>query len=360
MKLEIINGDVFDCSADALVFSASKKPVIGGNFDGLVFSNANSEKLLAERRKIGEIQSGNAEITKSFGLKGYKYLIHTVMPNYNNHHYNSSERLRNCYVNSLAVAEKKNIKSVVFPVLGGGCAKFPSSYAKELAIEVLSEYTQTHTESCIEKITLVLYNKKEEYSNFVAYNGYIRKLSELNIPYKYLNKDSSMCKRMNHVSDKIIEQCKVKTDKIYLQYQQELRDFQKQLDNGQNESIYQSFNDKVYHEIINKYKNMTNEELAGMINVNDASNISKSLTLKNNFLKDRYNVIRLGLGLKLPIDDFCRLMFSRGHIFPENDLDYTLITYYIEQGDWEYALDDFEYELKHEYILKEKTQEMNI
>ncbi len=214
MNFEIITGDVFECSADALVFSASKKPVIGGNFDGRVFAHTDGEKLLAERRKIGEMQSGNAEITESFGLKGYKYLIHTVMPNYNSKKYNPSERLRDCYINSLVVAEKHNIKSIVFPVLAGGGARFPSYYADELAVQVLEEYQNTHTESCIEKITLVRYDKHHEYHDFVAYNEYIRKLSELNVPDKYFNRNSSMNKRMARVSDKLIEQVKNKTDRI--------------------------------------------------------------------------------------------------------------------------------------------------
>lgn len=352
----MITGDVFDYSADALVFSASKNAIIGGNFDGRVFACADSEKLLAERKKIGEIQIGNAEITDSFGLKGYKYLIHTVMPNYNSYSYNPSALLRNCYINSLAVAENNNIKTVVFPVLGGGCAKFPSDYAKELAVQILSEYAKTHTESCIEEITLISYNKRKEYSNFVAYNGYIRKISELNISDTYLNKNSSMYNR-------IIEQLRNKTDKIYLKYQQELREFQKQLDNGQIDSRYQSFNDKTYDEIVKqakKSKNITNQILAERIDLNDASCVSKALSIESNFLKDRYNVICIGLGLELHLDNFCRLMFSRGHVFPENDFDYELITYYIEQEIWKQALSDYKYELKHKGILEEISDEKDI
>ena len=111
MKFQIINnGDVFECSADALVFPASKKPVIGGNFEGHIFKYTDSKKLLAKRQEIGEIHSGNAEITESFRLKGYKYLIHTVVPNYNSQRYNPSERLKNCYINSLIAAENNKIK----------------------------------------------------------------------------------------------------------------------------------------------------------------------------------------------------------------------------------------------------------
>ena len=53
-------------------------------------------------------------------------------------------------------------------------------------------------------------------------------------------------------------------------------------------------------------------------------------------------------------------MFSRGHVFPENDFDYELITYYIEQEIWKQALSDYKYELKHKGILEEISDEKDI
>lgn len=347
MQFEIKTGDVFEFSADALVFSASKQPVNGGNFDGRVFAYADGEKLLEARQKIGEIQSGNAAITESFGLKGYRYLIHTVMPNYNSIDYNPIERLKNCYINSLAVAETNNIKSVVFPVLGGGCAGFPSHKTKEFAIQVLSEYHQTQTESCIETITLVLYDKRQEYHDFAAYNGYIRKLSELDFPTKYFNKNSSISRRINRVSDQLIQQIRSETDKIYLQYQKELREFHKQIVGKQAEQseipegIYQAFNDELYKNLFKQNQNMTNEEFAGHIYLNSGSDVSKlkNLTTKEgkryenaySFLNSRDNVIRLGIALELCLSDFCRLLWSRGYAFPTSDSDYELIKKYMEE-----------------------------
>lgn len=356
MKLEIINnGDVFECSADALVFSASKKPIIGGCFDGRVFSGADSDKLLAARKKIGEIQSGNAAITESFGLKGYKYLIHTVMPNYNSNRYNPSKRLKNCYINSLAIAEENNIKSLVFPVLGGGCANFPSSHAKDIAIQVLGDYYQLNPESCIEKITLVMYGKRQEYHDFAAYNGYIRKLSELNVLDKYFYKKSSMNKRMARVSEQLIKQVKAKTDRLYLQYQQEMEEYEKNYENAD-----VSFADKIYNELFEQNKNITNEEFAERINASEASDISRYKKCNSHFLKNRFNVIRIGLGLELCLDDFCRLIWSRGHIFPNQNLDYILIEDYIEEKLWIDALSDYDYELTHNGESEEISQEINI
>ncbi|MDE5621111.1 MAG: macro domain-containing protein [Ruminococcus sp.] len=68
---------------------------------------------------MGRLENDEADITESFGLKEkYKYLIHTSIPRYKSGH--SYHKMKNYYINSLRCAEKKNLKSVVFPVLGAG------------------------------------------------------------------------------------------------------------------------------------------------------------------------------------------------------------------------------------------------
>lgn len=364
------SGDVFEYSADALVFSASKKPVNGGNFDGRVFAGADAEKLLEARRKIGIIQSGDSAITESFGLKGYKYLIHTVMPNYRSTEYNPMERLKNCYLKSLNIAEANNIKSIVFPVLGGGCARFPSHDAKEFAIKILEEYQKTHIESCIETITLVLYDKKQEYHDFAEYNGYIRKLSEMNFPDMYFNKDSSIGRRMNKVSQQLVDKIKSETDNLYLQYLDEQREFYKKhadSDTSQDD-ISMQFNEELYKSIFKKNMKVKREELAGRVYVSAANDITKYQNLKTkegivyknaySFLKKRNNVIKLALGLELCLKDFCYFVWSWGHFFPIYELDYELITYYIKTEKHLEALTDYEdiFNPNYEELYKNKSE----
>lgn len=110
MKLEIINdGDIFECSADALVFPASNSPKIYGTLDGQVYKKAGEKELLETRKSIGNtggLENGKADITDSFDLKEkYKYLIHTAVPEYKSGH--SYRKLKNCYISSLRCAEKK-------------------------------------------------------------------------------------------------------------------------------------------------------------------------------------------------------------------------------------------------------------
>lgn len=342
MLFEIKNGDVFDFEADALVFPASKKPVNGGNFDGRVFANTDGAKLLEARQEIGEIQSGNAEITESFGLKGYDYLIHTVMPNYNSAYYDPVERLKRCYINSLAVAEENNIKSVVFPVLGGGCAGFPSHNAKNLAIKILSEYQKANSESCIETVILVLYDRRQEYHKFVTHNRCMRILSELDVPDMYFSEGSSMNRRMDCVSDKLINKIKSETDRLYLEYRKEKADFcEKNKEKESPEDIYQDFDDELYRNLFKKYQKVKDEDFAEILGFGGGSEVSALRNLKTRkgspyksaygFLRTKSNVIFLGECLELNLNDFCRLLWSRGYEFPKDREDYKLINELIDK-----------------------------
>lgn len=110
MKLEIINnGDIFEYSADALVFPASNSPKIYGTLDGQVYKKAGEKEFLAARKSIGNmgrLENGEADITDSFELKEkYKYLIHTSVPSYKSA--DSYHEMKECYISSLRCAEKR-------------------------------------------------------------------------------------------------------------------------------------------------------------------------------------------------------------------------------------------------------------
>lgn len=158
---------------------------------------------------------------------------------------------------------------------------------------------------------------------------------------------------MNHTLNQFEQQIKSETDAIYLQYQEELREFCGQVSNGQtgnneiSQDIRQAFNDELYENILKKYMNMTIEKIAERIYVASPNKISAYKKRNSTFLKNKYNVIRFGLGLELPLSDFCRFLWSRGYSFPTSEFDYDLIDLYIKEGKYLDALSDYEYELTH-------------
>ena len=106
-----------------------------------VYMAAGVEELLAERKKIGYMEEGDVAITPGFKLPA-KFVIHTPEPVWHGGNHNEAELLKNCYLNSLALAKENNCKTVAFPCISTGVYHFPKEQAALIALEtVLSNIT---------------------------------------------------------------------------------------------------------------------------------------------------------------------------------------------------------------------------
>ena len=141
MKIELILGDITKIECDAIVNAANTSLLGGGGVDGAIHK-AGGKTILEEcikiRNKQGGCKVGEAVITSAGNLKA-KYVIHTVGPNWNNGQSREEEKLRNCYSNCLAIANKYNLKTVAFPNISTGIYKFPKEKAALIAINTIKE-----------------------------------------------------------------------------------------------------------------------------------------------------------------------------------------------------------------------------
>jgi len=155
MAFEIIRNDITKVKADAIVNTANPKPVIGGGTDSAIYEAAGKELLLAERKKIGSINRGDAVETPAFNLQA-KYIIHTVGPVWNGGDSNELEILKNCYENSLNLALKLKCKSIAFPLIATGVYNFPKDKALQVAMSAIQAFLMEHEM----KVILVVFGKK--------------------------------------------------------------------------------------------------------------------------------------------------------------------------------------------------------
>ena len=81
---------------DAIVNTANPKPIFGSGTDYAIYQAAGAQRLLAERKKIGEIARGDAVSTPAFDLPA-KYIIHAVGPRWNGGDFGEEEKLYSCY-----------------------------------------------------------------------------------------------------------------------------------------------------------------------------------------------------------------------------------------------------------------------
>lgn len=360
----IVSGDIFDLEADALVFPASHKPRIGGSLDGHVYERAGKDQLLEERLANGYLHSGESCITDSYDLStNYQRLIHTATPVYQpNHPTSTMHNLKKCYRSALGLAEENDLKTIVFVLLGAGASGFSHKKAIEAAGAAVEQYFTEHSDSHIESITVVVYEKESQYQLLIRFNEKLKEakvlLDQIDDLKNSIQIDSYIGEIISSVAKELVGYADKEIKQIRQAYDNEIAKL------SENETDL-SPEDQIYKNIVKLPDGINQTELTGRIYVQDSSNISQIMNLyskngncyKNasSFLSNKNNVLKLGLGLELSFDKMCWLMWCRDHEFPISELDYEISEYYIKQNKHLDALDDYEEEFT--TIRKQRDRE---
>jgi O-acetyl-ADP-ribose deacetylase (regulator of RNase III) len=140
MRVTLVRGDITGERVDAIVNAANSSLLGGGGVDGAIH-RAGGPEILAECRALrasrygGGLPTGQAVATTAGRLPA-RWVIHTVGPVWHPEE-DRSALLRDCYANSLAVAESLGAGSVAFPLISAGVYGWPAEDAVRQALSVL-------------------------------------------------------------------------------------------------------------------------------------------------------------------------------------------------------------------------------
>lgn len=156
IEIKIVQGDITELKADAIVNAANNKLVMGGGVAGAI-KKKGGKAIEDEAVKKGPIKIGEAVFTQAGSLPA-KYVIHAATMGIN---FATDEiKIRNSTRSALAVAQDLRIKSIAFPAMGCGTGGFPLlASAKIMAQEVFRNIRENPTIT-LKEIIFCLYDKE--------------------------------------------------------------------------------------------------------------------------------------------------------------------------------------------------------
>ena len=156
--IELTMGDITQIESDAIVNAAHDNLTGGGGVDGAIHKAA-GQKLLGECLNLYGCPQGEARITGAYNMPS-KYVIHTVGPVWipSRSDEDNIDMLKNCYYNSLRLADLQGLKSIAFPCISTGAYCFPKDIAAQSAVSAIKDFFREHGGSYLDIVYIVCFD----------------------------------------------------------------------------------------------------------------------------------------------------------------------------------------------------------
>ncbi len=152
-RIEILQGDLTEMDADAIVNAANNELQLGGGVAGVI-RRKGGPAIQEECDAIGTIPLGGAAITSGGKLKA-RYVIHAASMELGGR--TSAASLRSSTAHALRIAAQKGLKSIAFPAVGTGIAQFPVRECADIMLREAAKHFEQPTP--VEKVYFVLFDQ---------------------------------------------------------------------------------------------------------------------------------------------------------------------------------------------------------
>ena len=139
--VEILRGDLTAQDVDAIVNAANNDLQLGGGVAGAI-ARAGGPQIQADCDRIGSIGVGDAAITVGGRLKA-RHVIHAASMQLGGR--TTAENLRRSTRRSLELAREHGLRSIAFPAVGTGIARFPLAECARIMIEEVANHAREET-----------------------------------------------------------------------------------------------------------------------------------------------------------------------------------------------------------------------
>jgi O-acetyl-ADP-ribose deacetylase len=156
MKITLMQGDISQVQADALVNAANNELWMGSGVAGALRRAAGPE-VECEAISKGAIKVGEAVATGAGQLaaRGVKHIIHAAAMGAGTRA--SEGSVREATLNSLRAAERLAVKRIAFPALGAGVGGYDVRDCAKTMLGAVREYATQHPTSSIAEVIFVLW-----------------------------------------------------------------------------------------------------------------------------------------------------------------------------------------------------------
>ena len=144
VTLALVQGDIVQVHADAIVNAANSHLGGGGGVDGAIHRAGGSSIMAETRQKYRDGCPTGSAVPSTAGNLHAKYVFHAVGPMYSGRE-EDTRLLASAYQSCLDLAEQYHIQSIAFPSLSTGVYGYPLDEAAQVALKTVINHIQKPT-----------------------------------------------------------------------------------------------------------------------------------------------------------------------------------------------------------------------